>query len=293
MKRMALIRIEVGRSVLTKSWPIALIVASSVAVFAAGLRFSIIKQDVVLNRLHACPAKDLDREHQLQSFFAEAGCSPPALEIEEEKHSKFGNVICTLKGLSDQKIVVGAHFDHVSEGAGAVDNWSGASLLPSLYESLAGEPRKHTFVFVGFYGEEQGMVGSEHYVKVLGKAELAQIDAMMNMDTLGLGPTEVWASHADKKLVNIAFGAANAMKLPLSIVNVDQVGSTDSESFRNKKVPSITFHSLTQSTLHILHTKDDQLAQIKESDYYDTYRLLTAYLVYLDNESGSSASSEK
>jgi hypothetical protein len=89
-------------------------------------------------------------------------------------------------------------------------------------------------------------------------------------------------SHADPTLAGAAFTLAANMKLPLSAVNVDRVGSTDSESFREKKVPSITFHALTQSTLHILHSRDDQLSQIKEDDYYGSYHFLCAYLSYLD-----------
>ena len=72
------------------------------------------------------------------------------------------------------------------------------------------------------------------------------------------------------------------MKLPLSGVNVELVGTTDSESFREKKVPSIAFSSLTQATLPILHTIKDQLSQVKEEDYYNSYKLLSGYLVYLD-----------
>lgn len=97
------------------------------------------------------------------------------------------------------------------------------------------------------------------------------------MDTLGLGPTEVWVSHADPKLAKIAFAVANAMKLPLSGVNVERIGSTDSESFRENKVPSITFHSLTQATMPILHSRLDQLSAIEEDDYYNSYRLISAH----------------
>lgn len=251
--------------------------------FAAQLRFSVVKREVVLDRLHSCPAKDTLREQQLQSYFTAAGCTPPALTLDLPKHSDLGNVVCTLKGTSSREIVVGAHFDHVPQGAGAVDNWSGASLLPSLYQAVSTQSRKHTFVFVAFYGEEQGLVGSEHYVHELSREQRAEIDAMVNMDTLGLGPTEVWVSHADPKLAKIAFGVANAMKLPLSGVNVERVGSTDSESFREKKVPSICFHSLTQSTMPILHSQKDQLSAIKEDDYYNSYKLISAYLSYLDN----------
>lgn len=251
-------------------------------VFAQGLRFTVLKQQIISNRLRTCPAKDIDRERELQTLFAESGCSGSNLTLQAPKHSKYGNVVCTLPGKSPDEILVGAHFDHVEAGAGAVDNWSGASLLPSLYESLSSAPRRHTFVFVGFYEEEEGEIGSGEYVQWLGKEKLKQIEAMVNMDTLGLGPTEVWLSHADKDLARRALIVANAMKLPLTAVNVEYVGSTDSENFRAKKVPSITFHSLTQSTLSILHSKRDQLSEIRESDYYNSYRLLAAYLTYLD-----------
>ena len=261
----------------------ALFLFLSLFVAAEGLRFTIVQRDILMERLHSCPKQDFDREQQLQTYFTEAGCTGPALTLDEPKHSKFGNVVCMLQGSSERQIVVGAHFDHVTAGAGAVDNWSGASLLPSLYQAVAAEPRKHTFVFIGFYGEEQGLVGSEHYVHELGKEKLTKIDAMVNMDTLGLGPTEMWTSHADPNLARLAIALANALKLPLSGVNADRVGSTDSESFREKKVPTICFHSLTQATLPILHSSKDQLSQIKEDDYYGTYKLLAAYLAYLDS----------
>ena len=254
----------------------------ALSVFAQSLRFSVIPRDTVLERLRSCPKQNLDREQQLQNYFAQAGCPGSELMVDRPKHSKFGNVKCTLRGSSERQIVVGAHFDHVSVGAGAVDNWSGASLLPSLYEALVTEPRQHTFVFVGFYGEEQGLVGSTSYVREIGKEKLAGIDAMVNMDSLGLGPTNIWISRANPNLAKMAIALAEALKLPISGVNVEGVGSTDAESFREKKVPTISFSSITQQTWPILHTGKDQLSQIKEEDYFETYRLLSAYLAYLD-----------
>jgi Zn-dependent M28 family amino/carboxypeptidase len=262
---------------------IALLLVLSLLTFADSLRFTYVQREIVLERLHSCPRKDMDREQQLQTYFTQAGCGGAALTLDQPKHSSFGNVVCTLPGTSEQEIVVGAHFDHAEMGIGAVDNWSGASLLPSLYQAVAAGPRKHTFVFIGFYGEERGLVGSKQYVREAGAAKLAHVDAMVNMDTLGLGPTNVWTSHADPNLAKLAFALASAVKLPLSSVNVERVGTTDSESFRERKVPSIAFSSITQATFPILHTSQDQLSQIKEDDYYDSYKLLSAYLVYLDN----------
>ena len=248
------------------------------ASFADTLRFIALRREVIVQRLHACPRKNADREAQIQDYLTQSGCSGTALALDQPKHSSLGNVVCTLPGSSPQQIVVGAHFDHVSAGMGAIDNWSGASLLPSLYEALASHPRKHTFVFIAFYGEEDGLVGSSHYVHELGKEKLAQIDAMVNMDSLGTGPTEVWVSHADPRLINMALMISRSLNLPLSGMNVERVGSTDSESFREKKVPTICFHALTQATLPLLHSSQDQLSKINEDDYYASYRLIAAYL---------------
>jgi hypothetical protein len=78
------------------------------------------------------------------------------------------------------------------------------------------------------------------------------------------------------------------MSLPVSGVNVEQVGSADSVQFAERKIPSITIHSLSQDTwnAHILHTSKDKLSALRLDDYYQTYRLLAAYLVLLDQSSG-------
>lgn len=76
------------------------------------------------------------------------------------KHTPAPNVACTIPGESSRVIIVGAHFDYVERGKGVVDNWSGASMLPSLLEAIAKEPRRHTYLLIGFTDEEQGLVGS-------------------------------------------------------------------------------------------------------------------------------------
>lgn len=248
----------------------------------AQVHFYRVERDVVASRLKDMPLKDSERESKLKRLFLDNGCDNSHLQEEVVKHAKNPNVICVLPGTSDRVIVVGAHFDHAERGAGAVDNWSGASLLPSLLQSLSQEKRTHTFIFVGFTDEERGMVGSRFYVNALAPEERAKIDAMVNMDTLGLANTEMWQSRGDPKLVKVAVMISNALKLPLSAVNVDQVGSTDSESFREKKIPSITFHSVTQETLPILHSDKDQLSTVNLEHLYESYKLIAAYLAYLD-----------
>ncbi len=193
-------------------------------------------------------------------------------------------MICVLPGTGGEVVLVGAHFDHVARGSGVVDNWSGASLLPSLLESLSGQPRRHTFIFVGFSGDEQGEVGSNFYVKQLSPGQKSHLQAMVNLDTLGLGPPKVWASRAHPMLVRALGMVAHLLNSPLAVTDVDQVGSTDSEQFRAQQIPAVTIHSLTQETLRVLHSPHDTLKEIKLADYYESYRLVAAYLAFLDEQ---------
>jgi len=114
--------------------------------------------------------------------------------------------------------------------------------------------------------------------------QLSSTNAMVNMDTLGLAPTEIWISHSDKRLVSALLSVAAQLRIPVTGVNVEQVGSSDAEQFAQRKIPRITIHSLTQDTWNarILHTSKDRISQIKLDDYYQTYHLLAAYISYLD-----------
>lgn len=251
---------------------------------AAQVQFRTLDRDVIQARLEGFSRKNPEREGILRQMFMQSGCKNDQLSEQTVKSKLPPNLICVLSGTTDEIILVGAHFDHVNVGDGVVDNWSGASLLPSLYYSLSATPRQHTFVFVAFTGEEGGLIGSGFYADRLRPDQRAKIKAMVNLDTLGLGPTEVWATHSDVTLLHDLAAVASAMKLPISVMNVDQVGSTDSESFARYKIPRITMHSVTQQTWPILHTGRDQLKEIKPDDYYASYRLVTGYLSFLDTD---------
>jgi len=250
---------------------------------AQSIHFTQVPKDVVEQRLHEVKKDNVEREATLKRMLAEAGCDPAALTELPVKHEKIPNVVCIMKGSSDSVILVGAHSDHVKNGEGAADNWSGAAMLPSLLQSLLKTPRKHTYVFIGFTAEEKGLVGSDAYTHDLSKEDRAKILAMVDIDTLGLSPTKVWASRADKKLLGELMRVATSMKLPLQAMNADQVGAADSFSFDKYKIPTIAIHSITQQTFSILHSDKDTLAAVHMDEYYDTYRLLAVYLADLDN----------
>src|SRR5438876_1712006 len=274
----------IARSKFCLTAAMVLLVHSWIGATAENLRYSPVSRDVVETRVVKYAGNNKQREATLKQMFAEAGCDDQHLSEQPVKGSKLPNVICLLPGSSDKVIIVGAHFDRVSEGDGVVDNWSGASLLPSLYQAVKIEPRKHTYIFIGFTDEEKGLVGSRFYVRQMTKEQVAATDAMVNMDTLGLAPSEVWATHSDKRLIGALAFIAKQLNVPITGVNVDQIGSSDAESFAERKIPRITVHSLTQETWNagILHTSKDKFSALRLDDYYQTYRLLAAYIAFLD-----------
>ena len=48
----------------------------------------------------------------------------------------------------------------------------------------------------------------------------------------------------------------------------------------------VIIHSLTQATIPILHSPKDNYEAIHPQDYYDSYRLLSAFLALLDEKLG-------
>jgi len=84
---------------------------------------------------------------------------------------------------------------------------------------------------------------------------------MITLDSIGTGPTKVWASRSDKFAVNLLGGTAHALNLPIGIMNVDGFRESDEVPFIRKRAKTITIHSLTPVTSHILHTAEELLTQ--------------------------------
>jgi Iap family predicted aminopeptidase len=244
-------------------------------------------QEWLLQQLEDLPVDNAARGERLKALFEEMGCTGENLTTHEVKRNKTPNIACTLPGTSTDTIVVGAHFDKTKAGRGTADNGTGMLLLPALYKAISEQSHKHTYLFVGFAEEEVGLVGSHAYVAAIPKADRSRFRAMVNIDTLGLGPVTVWARHSHPMLIQWFARLANALKIEkLSFVNVDEVGDSDSSSFKQIGVPVIDFHSITQETFKILHTDRDNMSAIKRDDYYEAYKQIAYYLGFLDYRVG-------
>ena len=102
---------------------------------------------------------------------------------------------------------------------------------------------------------------------------------------MDLATTNVWVSRSGERLTLALARIAKHLELPLSGVNFERVCSTDSESFRRRKIPRITLHSLTQKTGddQLLHSTKDRLSAIDLDAHYDSHHQMAMYLVYLDH----------
>lgn len=101
-------------------------------------------------------------------------------------------VVATLKGETDRVILVGGHLDSLNlqgdpltvRAPGANDDASGVALALELARVMSRKKWKHTLVFVGFTGEEQGLLGATALAQ-RAKEEGWKVDAMLNNDTVG------------------------------------------------------------------------------------------------------------
>ena len=94
------------------------------------------------------------------------------------------NIVCTLPGTSNEKIVVGAHFDSWDVGQGSIDNGLGTAILfdvARILHSLNITPER-SIEFVWFNGEEMGLWGAKKYVEL---HRDQAIHSMINMDMTG------------------------------------------------------------------------------------------------------------
>jgi hypothetical protein len=102
-------------------------------------------------------------------------------------------VVATLPGETDRRVIVGGHFDSINMqepanldavAPGANDDLSGMSQAMECARVMAQYKWKNTLVFVAFSGEEQGLYGSRALAR-RAKAEGWKIDAVLSSDIVG------------------------------------------------------------------------------------------------------------
>lgn len=215
----------------------------------------------------------IDKDLKPQSFPLDGFKADLAVEITRDDY-KLKNVIGVLEGsgpLADETIIIGGHYDHLGNGVqggslafgsndihnGADDNASGTALFLELARRLAHreDPLPRRVVFMGFSGEELGLLGSHYYCE----HPLYPLDKtvfMVNFDMVGrlsndsaLSVLGVGTSDGMDEILE-SLGTAAGFKLKLTAGASDGLGGSDHQSFMAKRVPVAFFFTGLHSQYH-------------------------------------------
>ncbi len=199
--------------------------------------------------------------------FREAGVAPGGEEggylqrfevpLGEGRVAAAHNVVAVVPGsdprLAGEKVVVSAHYDHLGRGRfapreeergaihpGADDNASGVAVLIGLAHELASAPLPRTLVLAAFSGEENGAVGSRHFLSAPGAAAQG-IVANVNLDMvgrLGDGPVQVLGTETSPDWEPLIAAASRASGVAARSLAAG-AGGSDQQSFINRDIPAV------------------------------------------------------
>jgi hypothetical protein len=255
--------------------------------YGQNFRFSLLSEAIVQQREEDPPDGLQERETRIKQLFTDAGCASDRLS--EQPLATGTNVICRLAGKGKGTIIVGANYNPAR-----FDNWTGASLLPSLFQSLRNRKRHHTFIFVAFADGDDDLAGSKFFAQQMPQAEVERTAAMVNLDALGFSLTKFSSNGSDKKLVTSFVTVMYALKQMGSQVDISRAVRLDSEPFASRQIPQITIHSLMHDEVTALEPVEQPLVAAPNDDfahieagfhsnfYYSSYQLISGYLAFLD-----------
>ncbi len=232
------------------------------------------------------PCKNEERLPAVKALFLKMGA--PEADITIEKIKDVENIILRKQGETDEKIVIGAHYDLAGDGScGAADNWTGIVAIAHIYKSLKDVKLKKTLVFVGFGKEELGLVGSKAMAKQLKKETVPSYCAMVNVDGIGLTTPQSLTNVSNKKLTVLAGELARKIDVPFEPIYIGNA-SSDSDSFNNKKIPAISIVGMSAEWSKIYHSKNDQAVRVNPNYVYMSYKLALSLITTInDNECGA------
>lgn len=175
------------------------------------------------------------------------------------------NVVAFLDNQAENTVVIGAHYDHLGMGGesslyregmaihnGADDNASGVAMMLHLAKELKqrNAPKGNNYLFIGFSGEEEGLLGSNYFVKNP-TIDLQKVTYMINMDMVGrlnnentLAVYGIGTSPIFKKVINDNAGELNIIE------NESGVGPSDHTSFYLSEIPVLHFFTGQHEDYH-------------------------------------------
>ncbi|KAI0853276.1 Zn-dependent exopeptidase [Daldinia vernicosa] len=158
------------------------------------------------------------------------------------------NVVASSKhGDANNVLFLGAHSDSVEAGPGINDNGSGSCGLLTVAKQLARWRTNNQVRFAWWTAEEEGLLGSEHYVNITAASELDKVRLYLNFDMIASPNYVLGIYDGDGSSFNLSgpAGSAQAEKLfedwykseDLPFVGSEFNGRSDYGPFLDQGIP--------------------------------------------------------
>lgn len=218
----------------------------------------------------------------------------------ETTHATVNNVLAYLPGMSDEYVIVGAHYDHLGRGnfdslapsqigqihPGADDNASGTAGVLEMarhFAPMKGKLRRG-ILFANFAGEELGLLGSAEWVKEPTRP-LEKAVAMINMDMIGrIRHDKIFVGGVGTGSTFAELLKGTQTKAHLNIeYSLSGYSSSDHTSFVSKHVPVLFFFSGLHSDYHKPSDTWDKINSEGAVRLLDMIEDVTEQLTYAQN----------
>jgi len=257
----------------------------------------IISADSMEGRETGTPGNEKARAYLL-SRLKEMRISPlgnsfvQTFHFETKRNNATGsNILCLIKGETDDYFVVSAHYDHlgVKNGEiynGADDNASGTCALLAIAEFYRNNPPHHNLILAFFDAEEEGLQGAKAFVK----ENTLPISLNLNLDMVSRNDeNEIYAAGITqnptlKPYIENAAREINGVKilyghdLPGSGGN-DWSNSSDHGPFKEAGIPFVYFGVEDHPDYH---KPSDDANKVDQGFYTSVVNLLIRVLHQLD-----------
>jgi len=215
----------------------------------------------------------------------------------ENIEAAWRNVVATKVGTTypDREVIICAHYDAVSQipylrAPGADDNGSGTTAVEAAARILSQYPFENTLKFIGFSGEEQGLLGSKAYAEdAYNRGD--SIVAVVNLDMIAYDSDDDYAGEihcgTDSNSINIGdlfMEVAAEYQLPLVLEKFTSGASrvSDHASFWDYGYPAIMgIEDKSDDFNPHLHSTGDNMSIVNASYFAEYVRAALATVATL------------
>jgi Zn-dependent M28 family amino/carboxypeptidase len=209
------------------------------------------------------------------------------------------NIVAEIAGTKPTKmLLLGAHYDRIAQGNGAVDNAASCAVLLGLLAKFKSNPLEaYTIRAVFFDLEEGGLVGSQAYFAKTRGAGLPEL--ALNLDIFGYGDTLfATASSQDGQLAKALEQASKEGSVALRWMPRNQYPASDHRIMMTagietvglalidgKEIDAIGQRGGTEPRiLTIIHTPEDTIDKIHADDIEKAFPVLENLIRFVDKQ---------